>query len=82
MLTSIDYSRVESALTSPTGWIELGIALACFAIGWETDRRFSLRRDNATEVVRVGLGGVNRVIFPLVSLALIVAMTAFIRRSS
>jgi len=80
MLTSIDYSRVETALTSPTGWVELGIALACFAIGWAVDRRFSLKRDNATEVVRVGLGGVNRVIFPLVSLALVVAMTALFGR--
>jgi small-conductance mechanosensitive channel len=76
MLTSIDYSRVETALASPAGWIELGIVLACFAVGWIVDRRFSLKRDNSTEVVRVGLGGVNRVIFPLVSLVLVIAATA------
>ena len=76
MLTSIDFSRIESALASPTGWLELGIALACFAIGWIVDRRVSLRREHATDVVRVGLGGVNRVIFPLVSLLLVVGATA------
>ncbi len=76
MLTSIDYSRIETALASPAGWLELGITLACFAIGWLIDRRFSLKRDHATDVVRVGLGGVNRVIFPLASLILVVIATA------
>jgi small-conductance mechanosensitive channel len=76
MLTSIDFSRVETALASPSGWLELGIALACFAAGWIIDRRFSLKRDHATDVVRVGLGGVNRVIFPLASLVLVVIATA------
>jgi small-conductance mechanosensitive channel len=76
MLTSIDFGRVESALATPAGWIELGLALLCFAVGWAVDRRFSLTRDDAPEVVRVGLGGVNRLIFPLVSLALVVGATA------
>ena len=82
MLTSIDYSRIETALASPTGWIELGIALSCFAVGWAVDRRFDFKRDNANEVVRVGLGGVNRVIFPLASLVLVVAATAVFGRFS
>ncbi len=76
MLTSIDYSHVESALASPSGWIELGIALACFAVGWVVDRRFSLHPKSAKDVVRVGVGGVNRVMFPLVSLVLLVVALA------
>lgn len=77
MLTSIDFGRVESALATPAGWIELGLAFLCFAVGWAVDRRFSITREGAPEVVRLGLGGVNRLIFPLVSLVLVVGATAF-----
>ena len=76
MLTSINFDRVQEALSSPDGWIELGIALACFGVGWIAGRRLRLAREDAPEMVRVGLGGVNRLIFPLVSLALVVAATA------
>jgi len=77
MVTSIDFGRVESALATPAGWIELGLVFLCFAVGWVVDRRFSLTREDAPEVVRLGLGGVNRLIFPLVSLVLVVGATAF-----
>ena len=80
MLTAIDYSRVQDALTSMVGWIELGLVLLCFAIGWAVDRRFSLHRDHAPEVVRLGLGGVNRLIFPIVSLVLVVVATVVFDR--
>ena len=76
MMTSITFDRVQTALSSPAGWIELGVALACFAIGWAAARRFSMTREHAPEVVRVGIGGVNRLIFPLVSLLLVVAATS------
>jgi small-conductance mechanosensitive channel len=76
MMTAIDFDRVQTGLSSPAGWIELGVALACFALGWAAARRFSVTREHAPEVVRVGLGGVNRLIFPLVSLLLVVAATA------
>jgi len=76
MVTSIDFERVQTALSLPAGWIELAIAVACFALGWAADRRFRVTREHAPEVVRVGLGGVNRLIFPLVSLALVVGATA------
>ena len=76
MMTSITFDRVQTALSSPAGWIELGVALACFAIGWASARRFSVTREHAPEVVRVGIGGVNRLIFPLVSLLLVAAATS------
>ena len=53
MLTSIDFGRVESALATPAGWIELGLAFLCFAVGWAVDRRFSITREGAPEVVRL-----------------------------
>jgi len=34
VLAPINYSSIESALDSPTGWGELAAVTACFAIGW------------------------------------------------
>ena len=77
MLTSIDFGRIESALATPAGWIELGGRRLCFAAGWAISRQCASTRGRA-EVVRVGLGGVNRVIFPLVAAcALVVAPAVF-----
>jgi len=80
MLPSIDFSRVEAALSKPAGWIDLAIALACFAIGFLADRRLRLKAAAAHDVIRAGAGGVNRLIFPLVTLVLLVAASIAFQR--
>ena len=80
MLQTIDLDRMQSALASPTGWIELAVTGACFLAAWAVDRRVHLQRENAPEVVRVGLGGINRLIFPLVALVLLVVSLAVFRQ--
>jgi len=60
MPTSIDFSRISIALSSPAGWIELALVVVCLAVAWGVDQRVSLKREHAAEVVRVGLGGINR----------------------
>ncbi len=80
MLPTIDFSRVEAALAHPAGWLELALVLACFALGWIADRRLRVKADDAHEVIRVGAGGVNRLIFPLVTLLLLLACTYFFQR--
>src|SRR5262245_32707615 len=79
MFPPVDFSRISTELSTPFGWLELALTAACFAGGWAIARRVSLRRADAGEFVRVGLGGINRLIFPLVSLLLLVLAHAVFR---
>ena len=80
MLAPIDYGRFESALATPKGWAELAIIGACVATGWALARRFRIETDARGDVARVGLGGVNRLIFPLATLALVFLASLLTRR--
>lgn len=80
MLAPIDYSRVETALATPYGWAELAIVGVCFLVGWAVDRRVRLRADQRPEIVRVGLGSINRLVLPLTVLVLLVLAHAAFRR--
>ena len=54
----------------PRAGSSLPSSLLCFAVGWMLDRRVRLTSaSDAPEVVRLGLGSVNRLLFPLVTLA-------------
>jgi small-conductance mechanosensitive channel len=75
----IDFTRIEAALVSPAGWWELAIVAACFAVGWVIDRRLRLESASEAEVVRLGLGSVNRLLLPLVTLALMLVAAAVFR---
>ena len=80
MFEPIDFTRIEAALVSPAGWWELAIVAACFAVGWVIDRRLRLESASEAEVVRLGLGSVNRLLLPLVTLALMLVAAAVFRR--
>jgi len=80
MLSTIDFSRIETALASRAGWLELAIVAGCFAIGWLLDRRVTLKSASEAGFVRVGLGGANRLLFPLVTLLLLLVATAVVHR--
>jgi len=80
VLAPIDYSLVETALATPHGWAELAIVAVCFAIGWAVDRRVRLRAEKRPEIVRLGLGGFNRLVLPLTTLVLLVVAHAAFRR--
>jgi len=79
MFPPVDFSRITTELSTPLGWLELALTAGCFAGGWAIDRHVRLQRANAREFVRVGLGGINRLIFPLVSLVLLVLVHAVFR---
>lgn len=80
MFAPIDFSRIETALATPRGWAELGIVAACFAAGWAVDRRVRIKTEQPREVIRVGLGGVNRLLLPFVTLVLLLVAHAVFRR--
>jgi len=79
MIAPIDLSRMEAALASKGGWIELAVVAGCFAAGWLLDRRVRLQSRSEAGFVRVGVGGVNRLVMPLVTLGLLLIAAAVFR---
>ena len=76
MLAPVDFSRYESALATPLGWIEIGLVALCFAFGWLLDRRFRLTSATSSGAMHVGLGGVNRILLPIATLVLLLVSAA------
>jgi small-conductance mechanosensitive channel len=79
MFTPIDFSNISLALDSPLRWIELALVVLCYAGGWWVDRRVSVRSSSEAGIVQVGLGGLNRVLLPLVTLLLLVVAIKLFR---
>jgi len=79
VLEPIEFGRIETALSSREGWVELGIVALCFLVSWVLDRRTHWSPEAPTEALRVGAGGVNRLIFPLATLALLLVAFAVLR---
>src|ERR1700704_4715989 len=80
MFDPLDLSYITTALASMAGWIELAIIAVCFAIGWISDRGFRLQSVSDAGFIRVGLGSVNRLVLPLVTLVLLTVGIAVFRR--
>ena len=80
MLAPLDLDRISTALSSPMSWVELLVVAGCFAIGWTFDRRVRWKSASGAEFVRVGLGSVNRLLLPLVTLGLLLIAAAVFRR--
>lgn len=69
MITPIDFSRLQDALASMRGWLELLVALLCVGLAWAIDRRIDKVRDRSRLRVRLS-GSFVRIAFPLLALAL------------
>jgi small-conductance mechanosensitive channel len=76
MFAPLDFATIVAASTSRAGWIELALIAVCFAAGWALDRRVRLKSASGAQIVRVGLGSVNRLLLPLVTLALLIVAAA------
>lgn len=79
MLAPIDFTRIETALATRFGWIELVVVVACFAAGWVFAHRMRVKSVSEAELVRVGLGGVNRLLLPLSTLVLLLIAASAMR---
>ena len=71
MFAPLNLELIRTALASRNGWIELGVILACFVVGWAIDRRLHVSSSGESRMAKIGAGGVNRLIFPLATLALL-----------
>jgi small-conductance mechanosensitive channel len=78
VITPIDFSRLEVALASSRGWLELVVALLCVGLAWAIDRRLEkIREQRRLRGLRV-VGTFVRIAFPLLALAItFVALTAW-----
>ena len=64
----IDFGRLQEALASTRGWLELAVALLCIGLAWAIDHRLDKVRERRG--VNARLQGVVRVAFPLLAIAL------------
>ncbi len=69
MVAPLNLERIQTALASQNGWIELGTIAACFVAGWWIDHRLHVSSHGESKMAKIGAGSVNRLIFPLATMA-------------
>jgi small-conductance mechanosensitive channel len=80
MLAPLELDRIVQALGTPAGLVDLCAVLACFAIAWWVDRRVRLGSGVESRFAKIGAGSVNRVIFPLTALLLLLVARGILLR--
>jgi len=80
MLAPLELDRILEALGTPAGLVDLGAVLACFAVAWWVDRRVRLGSGVESRLAKIGAGSVNRVIFPLTALLLLLVVRGILMR--
>jgi small-conductance mechanosensitive channel len=70
MIAPIDFSRLQLALASPRGWLELLLTVACIAVGWLIDHRIDRARAARREQARLPVSAIH-IAFPLLALMLV-----------
>ena len=80
MFAPLDFPMISAALTSKAGWIELLLIALCFGCGLALDRRVRWKSASGAQIVRVGLGSVNRLLLPLVTLLLLFLVLVVFQR--
>ncbi len=81
MLETIDFGRIETALSTRHGWVDLGLVAVCLASAWLVERRALRARgeDGAAQKNPRLHASFTRVVFPVTGLAL-VALASFVYR--
>jgi small-conductance mechanosensitive channel len=80
MLAPLDLDRILVALSTPAGLVDLGAVLACFCVAWWVDRRVRLGSGVESRFAKISAGSVNRVIFPLTALLLLLVVRGILLR--
>ncbi len=79
MLAPLDLDQIQEALGTRAGLVELATVVACFAVAWWVDHRVRLGSGAESRFARIGAGSVNRMIFPLTALLLLLVARAVLR---
>jgi small-conductance mechanosensitive channel len=72
MLNRLNLEDILQALSTREGWLQLIAVLACFGIGWWVDRKVHIASPGESRVAKLGAGSVNRLVFPLTTLTLLI----------
>ena len=80
MLTPLNLDLIQQSLGTRDGLMELAAILGCFFIGWVVDRRVRIGGGRESRVARIGAGSVNRLIFPLTTLILLLVVRSVLHR--
>ena len=81
MIAPLQLDRIQEAMRTPEGLIDLAAVLLCFGAAWLVDRRVRLASRDGSRLSRIGAGSVNRLIFPLTALALLWIVRGALRAS-
>jgi small-conductance mechanosensitive channel len=80
MLTPLNLDLIAQSLGTRDGILELAAIVGCFVIGWAVDRRVRVGSGRESRVARIGAGSINRLIFPLTTLVLLLLIRAVLLR--
>jgi len=81
VIAPLQLDRIQQAVRTPEGLIDLAAVLLCFGAAWLVDRRVRLASRDGSRFAKIGAGSVNRLIFPLTSLALLWIVRGALRAS-
>ena len=76
MLAPLELDRIQEALGTPAGLVDLAAVVGCFGVAWWVDHRVRLGGSAESRIARIGAGSVNRLIFPLTALLLLLVARA------
>jgi small-conductance mechanosensitive channel len=71
MLAPLQLDRIQQALQTPQGLIDLGAVLLCFGAAYLVDRRARIALREGSRLAKFSAGSVNRLIFPITALLLL-----------
>jgi small-conductance mechanosensitive channel len=83
MMQSIDWSRIEVAMSTPRGWAQLAIIAVALGLAWLLDRRVATRRAQREQKGPDSrlTGSLVRLIFPLTAWMLLAIARIAMRKS-
>lgn len=67
-------------LRQPEIFWQLGVLLACLLVAWQASRWIRLPRAETSTVWKLGVGGLKRILFPLLALLLVLIARAVLQR--
>ena len=80
MIAPIDWSQIAGAMSTPRGWMQLGVIAICIGVAWLVDRRVWRAREAKSRRSRIG-GSIARVVFPLTAVLLLAIARTVMQRS-
>jgi len=80
MLAPLNLDLIQQSLGTRDGLLELAAIVGCFLIGWAVDHRVRIGSERESRAASIGAGSVNRLIFPLTTLVLLLLVHAVIVR--